>query len=158
MRKYTRGEFLGLSAALAGLAGLARLPLARHAAAQGGPRQAARVPAGVEPDLVVVNARVLTLDPALPRAAALAVKDGRFFRDPGGEPNGLVAEEARAVFARVGKREEFTPEQRRGRARNGMRHISELLTAAGLTSVHDAGADRDRILGPAAREEHDGAV
>ena len=27
-----------------------------------------------------------------------------------------------------------------------MRHISELLTAAGLTSVHDAGADRDRIL------------
>ena len=27
-----------------------------------------------------------------------------------------------------------------------MRHISELLTAAGLTSVHDAGADSDRIL------------
>ena len=27
-----------------------------------------------------------------------------------------------------------------------MKHISELLTAAGLTTVHDAGADRDRIL------------
>ena len=71
---------------------------------------------------------------------------GRFFRDDKGELTGRVAELARGVFAKVGTRETFTPEQQRERGRNGMRHISELLTAAGLTSVHDAGADRDRIL------------
>jgi predicted amidohydrolase YtcJ len=71
---------------------------------------------------------------------------GRFFRDQNGELTGRVAELARNVFGKVGKRETFTPEQQRERGRNGMRHISELLTAAGLTSVHDAGADRDRIL------------
>ena len=48
--------------------------------------------------------------------------------------------------ARLACRETFTEDQQRERGRNGMRHISELLTAAGLTSVHDAGADRDRIL------------
>jgi predicted amidohydrolase YtcJ len=71
---------------------------------------------------------------------------GRFFRDESGELIGRVAEQARNVFAKVGTRETFTPEQQRERARNGMRHISQLLTAAGLTSVHDAGADRDRIV------------
>ena len=71
---------------------------------------------------------------------------GRFFRDGDGELNGRVAERAREVFGKVGRRETFTPEQQRERGRAGMRHISELLTAAGLTSVHDAGADRDRIL------------
>jgi predicted amidohydrolase YtcJ len=71
---------------------------------------------------------------------------GRFFRDDKGELTGRVAELARGVFAKVGTREVFTPEQQRERGRNGMRHISELLTAAGLTTVHDAGADRDRIL------------
>ncbi len=70
---------------------------------------------------------------------------GRFFRDDSGEHNGRVAELARNVFAKVGTRETFTPEQSRERGRNGMRHISELLTAAGLTTVHDAGAARDRI-------------
>jgi predicted amidohydrolase YtcJ len=71
---------------------------------------------------------------------------GRFFRDQNGELTGRVAELARNVFNKVGTRETLTPEQQRERGRNGMRHISELLTAAGLTSVHDAGADRDRIL------------
>lgn len=70
---------------------------------------------------------------------------GRFFRDDSGELTGRVAELARSVFATVGTRERFTPEQQRERGRNGMRHISALLTAAGLTSVHDAGAGRDRI-------------
>jgi predicted amidohydrolase YtcJ len=70
---------------------------------------------------------------------------GRFFRDESGEHMGRVAELARNVFAKVGTRETFTPEQSRERGRNGMRHISELLTAAGLTSVHDAGANQDRI-------------
>ena len=71
---------------------------------------------------------------------------GRFFRDEAGEHNGRVAELARQVFGRVGKREVFTPEQQRERNRAGMRHISDLLTASGLTTVHDAGADRERIL------------
>jgi predicted amidohydrolase YtcJ len=71
---------------------------------------------------------------------------GRFFRDESGELTGRVAELARNVFAKVGTRETFAPEQQRQRGREGMRYISELLTAAGLTSVHDAGADRDRIL------------
>ena len=71
---------------------------------------------------------------------------GRFFRDADGDLNGRVAELARSVFREVGKREELTPEKRRERARNGMRHISTLLTATGLTSVHDAGANRERIL------------
>jgi predicted amidohydrolase YtcJ len=71
--------------------------------------------------------------------------DGRFFRD-NGELNGRVAENARGVFNRVGKRETFTAEQRRERARNGMRHMSQLFNAAGLTSVHNAGTTPEHIL------------
>jgi predicted amidohydrolase YtcJ len=64
---------------------------------------------------------------------------GRFFRDANGEHNGRVAEGARGVLNRVGQRESFTPEQQRQRAREGMRHISRMFAAAGLTSVHNAG-------------------
>ena len=71
--------------------------------------------------------------------------NGRFFRE-NGELTGRVAELARGVFQNVGKRETFTPEQQRERARNGMRYISELLTAAGLTSVHDAGTSLEHVL------------
>jgi predicted amidohydrolase YtcJ len=70
---------------------------------------------------------------------------GRFFRDQNGDLSGRVAELARSVFATVGRREEWTEDQTRERNRAGMRHISELLTAAGLTSVHDAGAGSDSI-------------
>ena len=70
---------------------------------------------------------------------------GRFYRDPDGTPSGKVAEVARNVFNRVGERETFTPEQRRERARAGLRHISQLLTAAGLTTVHDAGASAAKL-------------
>jgi predicted amidohydrolase YtcJ len=70
---------------------------------------------------------------------------GRFFRDESGELTGRVAEEARTVFGRVGRREQFTAAQQRDRARQGMRHISQLLTAAGLTSVHDAGSGREKL-------------
>ena len=72
--------------------------------------------------------------------------DGRYFRDKDGDLSGKVAEHARDVFRSVGKEEVFTPDQRRERARAGMRHISELFTAAGLTTVHDAGAGRQRII------------
>ena len=71
--------------------------------------------------------------------------DGRFFKEHG-ELNGRVAENARNVFSRVGKRETFTPEQQRERARNGMRHMSELFNAAGLTSVHNAGTSPEAVL------------
>jgi hypothetical protein len=71
--------------------------------------------------------------------------DGRFFRDETGELQGQVAERARNVFARVGKREQFTPAEQQKRDQAGMAHISQLLTATGLTTVHDAGADSNRI-------------
>ncbi len=71
--------------------------------------------------------------------------DGRFFRDPSSDLTGWVAEQARGVMGRAGRRESFTPEQQRDRSRQGMRHISGLLTATGLTTVHDAGASADRL-------------
>src|SRR5262245_5865012 len=71
--------------------------------------------------------------------------DGRFFRE-NGELTGRVAELARNVFQNVGKRETFTPEEQRERARAGMRHMSQLFTAAGLTSVHDAGTSLEHVL------------
>src|SRR5437764_4593281 len=70
MAKYSRGEFLGFGAALAGARGLGRLPAAAA--------QAAPAAAGTEPDLVVLNAVVYTSDAAQPRAEAFAVKNGRF--------------------------------------------------------------------------------
>ena len=72
--------------------------------------------------------------------------DGRFTRDVDGELAGMVAENARQVFDDVGRRDELTPDQRRERAREGMAHISTLLTAAGLTTVHDAGASRGKLV------------
>src|SRR3954464_1670554 len=73
MAKYTRGEFLGFGAALAGAFSLGKLPA-------GMPRVAAQAGAApiADPDLIVVNARVLTSDAAQPRAEAFAVKNGRF--------------------------------------------------------------------------------
>jgi predicted amidohydrolase YtcJ len=275
MAKYTRGEFLGFSAALAGAFTLERVPGANAQT----PAPAARATA--EPDLIVVNARVLTSDTSQPRAEAFAVKsgrfvavgstaevrnlatrrtqvidaqqmtitpgfidchchpsgvqelygvntnlrtvreiqaairkkaestpagtwingfqfddtkldrpltrkdldeattehpvsvahrgghttfynskafelagitnatadppDGRFFRE-NGELNGRVAENARRVFADVGTRETFTPEQRRDRGRAGMKYMSELFNACGLTSVHNAGTTPEHIL------------
>jgi predicted amidohydrolase YtcJ len=73
MAKYTRAEFLGFSAALAGAFTFGEIP----AAAPASPQQPAPI-VTAEPDLIVVNARVLTSDVALPRAEAFAVKNGRF--------------------------------------------------------------------------------
>ena len=278
MRKYTRGEFLGLSAILAGAATLAKLPFAKALAQT--PRVASIPPDS--PDFLLVNGRVLTQDAALPRAEAFAVKHGRFvavgsnadvrnlatrdtrvidaanatvlpgfidchchpsgvtelydvnanlrsvreiqdalrkkvaqtppgfwvdaymfddtkltdgpltrvhldavstqhpigvhhrgghtdwynsyafslagitkdtpdpkggrfFRDANGELTGRAAELATGVIERAGKREQFTPEQERERARLGMQFISKQFAAAGLTSVHDAGASEESI-------------
>src|SRR5262245_38079968 len=77
MAKYTRGEFLGFSAALAGAFTLGRLPGSSQPALAQTP-QGAPPTSGPEPDLVVVNGNVLTSDAAQPRAEAFAVKHGRF--------------------------------------------------------------------------------
>lgn len=282
MRRYTRGEFLSLSAIVAGAAGLSKLPFGKANAQP--PEPMPQRGSGVEADLIVVNGRVLTMDPALPRAEAFAIKsgrflavgsnadirnlatprttvidaagmcvlpgfidahchpsgiselfgvvvtaaktkadliealrkkaattppgywvegqlfddtkltdaapltrydldeastqhpiavhhrgghtswynskalelagvtrstpdpdNGRFFRDSSGELTGWVAELARNAFNNAGQRERFTPEQQRDRARQGMKHISGLLTATGLTTVHDAGANSERV-------------
>ena len=65
--RCSRREFMGLTAA--GAAGLAASPYSswRAVAAESS-----------EPDLVVFNAKVFTVDPLLPRAQAFAVKGGRF--------------------------------------------------------------------------------
>lgn len=284
MRRYTRGEFLSLSALLAGAAGLTKLPFGRLSAQTPALPGAPQRGAAMEADLILINGRVLTMDPAQPRAEAFAVKDGRFlaigstadvrnvassrtrvidasgmcvvpgfidahchpsgvnelfgvvvtslntkaeliealskkasatqpgfwvegqlfddtkltdatpldrhdldrastahpivvnhrgghtswynskalelagitrdtpdpehgrfFRDASGNLTGRAAEAARGAFNRAGERERFTSEQRRERARQGMKHISTLLTASGLTTVHDAGAGPERI-------------
>ena len=278
MKKWTRGEFLGFGAALAGAFTLERRP---GAAGIEQPASAPPAATGGEPDLVLLNARVLTSDAAAPRAEAFAVKngrfiavgstsdvrnlatartpvvdaermtvvpgfidahshpsgvdelygvntnlrtvreiqaairrkvetsapevwitgfmfddtkldrpltrkdldeattthpvsvahrgghttfynskafelagitaetpdppDGRFFKE-NGQLNGRVAENARDVLERAGTRETFTPEQRRDRARNGMKHMSRLFNAAGLTSVHNAGTEAEHVL------------
>jgi len=66
---YSRREFVGLTGAgLAGLVG-AQWP---------GGTAAAAVDSALDPDLVVFNAKVYTVDPLEPRAQAFAVKAGRF--------------------------------------------------------------------------------
>jgi predicted amidohydrolase YtcJ len=79
MRKYTRSEFLGLSALLAGAASVVRTPFARLARASGAasPWPLDTVSPGA-PDFIVVNGRVLTMDDAIPKADAFAVQRGRF--------------------------------------------------------------------------------
>src|SRR5947207_7635173 len=75
MGKYTRGEFLGFSAILAGAFTLGRVPRSAQAAAVQPPPAP---PPGAEPDLIVVNGSVYTSDATQPRAEAFAVKNGRF--------------------------------------------------------------------------------
>ena len=70
MRNYSRGEFLSLSAILAGGAMLEKAPFA--------PTLKRLAAAAEPPDLILVNGRVLTMDAALPRAEAFAIKYGRF--------------------------------------------------------------------------------
>lgn len=69
--RHTRRGFLGLTAA--GVAGALTPPWLRDAHA--GSARGSRSP---DVDLIVINARVYTMDPAAPRADAFATKDGRF--------------------------------------------------------------------------------
>ena len=70
MPAYTRGEFFGLTATAAAALGAGCRPAG--ATSQDAPAAAAA------PDLAVVNANVITMDPGRPAAEAFAVKGGRF--------------------------------------------------------------------------------
>jgi predicted amidohydrolase YtcJ len=70
---------------------------------------------------------------------------GRFFRDANGDLQGQVADMALLAFEKVGKYEQFTLEQERQRGEAAMAYQSKQLVACGLTTVHDAGAESDKI-------------
>jgi len=65
---------------------------------------------------------------------------GHIYREDG-QLTGKVAELAMDLLDRVGKRPEITRQTRQA----GARLISEVMTAAGLTSVHLAGGDSDAL-------------
>ena len=67
--------------------------------------------------------------------------DGRFYRDDNGVLTGLVAEKARDVF-----RELIPSDSNREERRDGIKLISQLMTAAGLTSVHQTGGSRNDMI------------
>ena len=66
---------------------------------------------------------------------------GTYDHDENGELIGRVTDRARDVFNNVGKREEFTPEQKEQRDRDGLAYISKQFVHYGLTSVHHEGGD-----------------
>src|SRR5687768_14018273 len=76
-KKISRKQFMGFGAALAGATGLSAAGVDALAAQAPGAPAAPGAP-GAPADLIVINARVLTIDPAMPRAEAFAIKDGRF--------------------------------------------------------------------------------
>ena len=74
---------------------------------------------------------------------------GRFYRDENGTLTGLVAEKARDVF-----RDLIPSDSSRRERADGVKLISELMTAAGLTSVHQTGGNlQDMIAYQDARAE-----
>ena len=66
---------------------------------------------------------------------------GTFDRDSSGNLNGRVTDRANAAFARAGRRETFTDEQRARRDRDGLAHISRQFVRYGVTSVHHEGGN-----------------
>ena len=67
---------------------------------------------------------------------------GRFERDEKGDLTGLAEETAREVFDGVAQEMQLTRADREA----GIVHMSKLMTASGLTSVHQAGGDRDLLV------------
>jgi predicted amidohydrolase YtcJ len=67
---------------------------------------------------------------------------GKFGRDDKGELTGFVAERANAIIEKAARRPGATRAQRQA----GVKLIAQLMTAAGLTSVHDAMTDRDSFV------------
>lgn len=76
---------------------------------------------------------------------------GRFYRDANGRLTGLVQGPARAVFSDL-----IPSDSTREQRRDGVKLISELMTAAGLTSVHQTSAGRnDMVAYQDARDDGD---
>jgi hypothetical protein len=61
---------------------------------------------------------------------------GTFDRDANGELNGRVTDRARAVFEKVGKRQEFTQAEQAQRQRDGQAYISKQFVRYGVCTVH----------------------
>ena len=66
---------------------------------------------------------------------------GRFERDANGELTGLVEQRANEVFDGIGQRRVYG----RREFQQGVAHMSRLMTAAGITSVHQTGGDSDGL-------------
>src|SRR6187402_4000870 len=74
--RHGRRQFINAAtASLAALAGAPELVDRVHASQSAPPASGA---GGTDPDLIVINAKVYTMDPRAPRAEAFAVSDGRF--------------------------------------------------------------------------------
>ena len=91
--RRSRREFMGLTAGML-VATLGHPWFTRRVAAVGGAK------AG-NADLIVINAKVYTVDPRIPNAAALAVKNGRFIAvGDNDEIKGLVGKATRTIDAK----------------------------------------------------------
>jgi len=76
--RHSRREFMGLTAVgAAGILARPRFAAGRTLATTPVP-ESAQAASSADPDLVVFNAKVYTMDPATPRAEAFAVSGGRF--------------------------------------------------------------------------------
>ncbi len=67
--------------------------------------------------------------------------DGKFYRDENGVLTGLVAERARDVFRNL-----IPTDSTREQRRDGVKLITELMTRAGLTSVHQTGGSTNDMI------------
>jgi len=101
--RHTRREFFALTGvAIAGAAGVARLGAQgdRAPGTPAAPRAAATAASG-SADLIVVNARVYTMESGAPRADAFAVKGGRFIAVGGStEVKGLAGKDTTTFDAK----------------------------------------------------------
>ena len=76
--RHSRREFMGLTAVgAAGILARPGLAAGRTLATTSAPESAQAAPSA-DPDLVVFNAKVYTMDSAAPRAEAFATSGGRF--------------------------------------------------------------------------------
>ena len=100
MSKVTRKEFLSISALLAGAAVLPKRALGWATTPNAGTTPLLAKGGGIVADMIVVNARVLTSDPAAPRAQAFAVREGRFLAvGTSADIRNLVGPNTRIVYA-----------------------------------------------------------
>ena len=67
---------------------------------------------------------------------------GKFGRDAQGELTGYVAEKVLAIFEEEGRLPTLSAKHRQA----GVKLISELMTAAGLTTVHDVMVSKEDLI------------